>query len=225
MELKTNTQNSSDKKFLTVLSDGKFHLKVEENTPGALERTYTQDIIDDTGKVTGKKDFTVHELTYSDISGVITNMYFSKGLYGRQLIIEIDQDGAVALNASQSYAEQLLRKLPNIDLTKPVTFSPYNYVKLGKKVKGIGIMQDDEKVADYYRDYEKKININGLPEPKTKSDGTVNWTIYFETVREFLEEQCQSIFDHNNFKAPEVKVDTNIPDINKGEVNVNEIDF
>ena len=222
MELKKNTTNGSDKTFLTILS-GKFHQRVEEGTEGAVERKYKRDLKDDKGKVTGEEEVTVHELIFTEASGMITNMYFQKGNYGRNLIVEIDNDGTISFNASQSYGEQLLRKLPNIDLSKPVSISPYNFTKNGKSNKGVTVIQDGEKLQDYYFDYEAKKSINGLPEPKVKSDGTVNWTIYFETVREFLEEQVQPIFEANGFKAPE-KEDTS-DNLNVSEVNNSDDDF
>lgn len=224
MELKTNTQ-SADKTFLTILSDGKFHQRVDENTEGAVARTYKKDILDSKGKKTGEEeDVTVHDLVFSEATGMITNMYFLKGQFGENLIVEIDNDGAISFNSNQSYGEQLLRKLPNIDLSKPVTLAPYNFAKNGKSNKGVTVIQDGEKLQDYYFDYENKKSQNGLPEPKVKADGSVNWTIYFETVKEFLQEQVQPIFEVNGFKAPEVNKDSKVKS-DDGEVDESDIDF
>lgn len=209
MGLQKNTHNQSDKQFLTVLADGKFHLKVEEGTEGATTREVEVDTIDDKGKKTGTEVKVVHEIVYDEIADEkITNMYFFKGKFSENLVLEIDNVGSVSLNLGQTYAEQILRKLPNIDLSLPVTLIPYNYKKNGKSNKGVTIMQGGVKLQDYYFDYDAKKSINGLPEPKVKADGSVNWTIYFETVKEFLMEQVQPIFEVNGFKAPEVKEDS-----------------
>lgn len=207
MELKNRESNSSDKTFLTILSDGKLHQRVDADTPGAVERTYKRDIKDDKGKVTGEEDVTVHELVHTAATGIITNMYFQKGNYGENLIVEIDNDGAISFNASQSYGEQFLRKLPNIDLAKPVTISPYNFTKNGKPNKGVTITQDEIKLQDYYYDYDKKVSQNGLPEFDGDKDDSNDWKLYFLQVNKFLKKQTQPIFETNNFKAPELKED------------------
>lgn len=208
MELKTNQSNSSDKTFLTILSDGKLHQRVEADTTGAVERTYKRDIKDDKGKITGEEDVTVHELIHTSATGLITNMYFQKGNYGENLIVEIDNDGAISFNSNQSYGEQLLRKLPNIDLSKPVTISPYNFTKNGKSNKGVTILQDEVKLQDYYFDYDKKVSQNGLPEFDGDKDDSNDWKLYFLQVNKFLKKQSQPIFEVNGFKAPEPKEDT-----------------
>lgn len=204
MELKTNTQ-SADKTFLTILSDGKFHQRVDENTEGAVAREYEKDVLDAKGKKIGTEKVTVHDLIFSEATGMITNMYFLKGQFGENLIVEIDNDGAISFNGSQSYGEQLLRKLPNIDLSKPVTLAPYNFTKNGKSNKGVTVIQDGEKIQDYYFDYENKKSQNGLPEFDGDKDDSNDWKLYFLQVNKFLKKQTEPIFELNGFKAPEAK--------------------
>lgn len=208
MELKQQNTNSSDKTFLTILSDGKLHQRVDSDTPGAVERKYERDIKDDKGKITGEEEVTVHELVHTSATGMITNMYFQKGQFGENLIVEIDNDGAISFSGNQSYGEQLLRKLPNIDLSKPVTISPYNFTKNGKSNKGVTITQDEVKLQDYYFDYDKKESQNGLPEFDGDKDDSNDWKLYFLQVNKFLKKQAQPIFEANNFKAPEPKEDS-----------------
>ncbi len=228
MELKTNTQ-SADKTFLTILSDGKFHQRVDENTEGAVAREYEKDVNDAKGKKIGTEKVTVHDLVFSEATGMITNMYFLKGQFGENLIVEIDNDGAISFNGSQSYGEQLLRKLPNIDLSKPVTLAPYNFAKNGKSNKGVTVIQDGEKLQDYYFDYENKVGQNGLPEFDGDAKDSNDWKLYFLQVNKFLKKQVQPIFEANGFKAPEVKEDvpttTKAVKTDEGEVDESDIDF
>lgn len=225
MELKNTQTNSSDNKtFLTILSDGKLHQRVEEGTPGAVEREYKRDVKDEKGKVTGEETVKVHELVHTAATGMITNMYFQKGQFGENLIVEIDDDGAISFTGSQSYGEQLLRKLPNIDLSKPVTISPYNFTKNGKSNKGVTITQDEVKLQDYYFDYDKKVSQNGLPEFDGDKDDSNDWKLYFLQVNKFLKKQAQPIFEANNFKAPEPKEDSaTSTKVENGEVDLSDL--
>lgn len=212
MELKQNqTQNSSDKTFLTILSDGKLHQRVEEGTPGAVEREYKRDVKDDKGKVIGEEKCVVHELLYESLTGNITNGYFNKGLFGENLILEIDNDGAVSIPVKSRFAETFMNMLPNIELNKPVVLKTYSYIPKGKteKSKGISVTQDGVKIQGYFKQY-----IDGKYEfdseyPVYNEDEHGDYKEFMNgPVSRFLVKKTKAIFEANNFKAPEPKEDS-----------------
>lgn len=176
--------NSSEQKFISILSDGKFHLTVPEGTEGAVKREYeTSD---------GTKGVK-HELVYTEVSGLIADIKFYEGDYGKLLQITIDDDGdvvVVSVNTSQNFGEDLLKKLPAIDRTVSVVLSPYSFTdEKGKQRKGVTVKQNDVKVENFYYDKTKKENINGYPNPdfgKKKKISNDDWKAYFLQARIFL---------------------------------------
>lgn len=185
---------SDDKNYLSVLADGKLHLTVPEGTEGAVKRSYeTSD-----GK-TGEK----WEFVFKDVSGMITKVGFYEGDYGKQLQLTIE-DGdekpvVLSLSTSQNYGEDMMKKLLNIDLSKPVKLAPYSFTDdKGKLRKGISVIQEEVKIKNYFYDEAKGKNINGYPEPKMpKGKKTLSkdeWKLYFMQARMFLIEKITEHF-------------------------------
>ena len=191
MEIKSLGQNDTQNKtFLTVLADGNFHQKVPQGTEGAKERIIEKDDL---------TQETVYELLHKSVTGVITNAYIEDGQFGKNLKIEIDNDGIISLNMKSQYTESFLRRLPAIDLKQPVTLAPYNFSKDNKKYKGITVSQGGEKLQDYYYDAATKKVANGLPE----KDADEEWDEYFTGVRKFLTQEFKKISDKNGWGAVE----------------------
>ncbi len=192
--------NTIDREFYTVLSDGKFHRTVAQGTEGAVERKY-----EDKDGVEQVK----HELIYTELEGNITNIEFVDGEFGTNLHIELDEEGILSFGTSSSFGEDLMKKIPAIDLTKPVTFVPYSFEDAGKSRKGVTVIQDgDVKVKSYYRKDDK--DVNGMPSPegdtaKYKSD---DWKLYFLQVRKFLTKEITAIIEA---KFPKKDVVTEAP--------------
>lgn len=170
-------------RFISILADGKFHETVKEGTEGAVEREYeTSD-----GK-TGKK----WEITYPGINGIIRKVDFWKGEYGDMIQLTFGDPGEEQITISQgtagNFGEDLMKKLPNVDPTKPVSIMPYAFTdeKTGKPKRGVTIYQDNKKLTDFFWDGEKKLH--GFPEPEgdTAEYGTDDWKIYFLQARKFL---------------------------------------
>ena len=170
---------SEHKDYAYILADGKIRVQTEESTPGAVKREYeTSD-----GK-TGVK----WELVYDKIDGLITFINFKDGDYGKQLQVEIDGINLM-MNTSSNFGEDLMKKLPNIDLTKHVSLAPFNFNNdKGKSVKGISVIQGDEKVKNFFWDNDTGKPVNGYPEIPEGSDkfDSDDWKAYFITVRKFL---------------------------------------
>lgn len=191
--MKTESHNNSDKLFITVLADGKFHQTVAEGTEGAVVRTY-----EDKEGVEKQKT----ELIHDSVSGIITGIAFEDGEYGTSLHITLDNEGIISMGTASSFGEDFMKKLPNIDLKKEVKLAPYAFEAEGKNRKGVTVYQDNEKIESYYFDKEAKKAINGMPEPegdtsKFKSD---DWKLHFLVVRKFLVAETSKIALANFFE-------------------------
>ena len=89
-----------------------------------------------------------------------------------------------------------MKRLPNINLAKVVSFEPYCFKNDEKKlIRGISIKQDGEKIQNYYFDSDKKKALHGLPEPEGETDDYTkdDWRIHFLKVRKFLVEQTKKM--------------------------------
>lgn len=183
-------ETKETRKIINVLgSEGDFRLTVPEGTEGAVRREYESS----DGK-TGVK----HELIYKSIGGKIVDVSFYEGDYGRNLQVtfdfeEGDEPVTVSLGTNTPYGEDVMKKLPNIDLNEWVVFTPYAFEDdRGKDRKGITISQGDEKIQSFFTEVSeedgKRVykNINGLPEPTGEEADSDDWKIYFTQVRKFL---------------------------------------
>lgn len=185
MELKKNEGNG-DKKFITILADGKFHQTVAEGTEGAVVRKY-----EDKDGVEQSKT----ELVFDAVSGMITKFGFKDGEFGQNLELEIDGEGIISASTASNFGEDLMKKLPAIDLTKPVKLVPYAFEDAGKSKKGVTVYQDENKIDSFYYNKETKETINGMPVPEgdTKNFKSDDWKMHFMVVRKFLVKQIEAL--------------------------------
>lgn len=201
--MKTESNNHDARKFITVLADGKFHESVEDGTPGSVVREYEDS---KTGEMKQKV-----ELVHESVSGIITNVSFHDGEFGKTIQVELDGDGVVSVGTTSTFGEDLMKKLPAIDLTKEVKLTPYSFEAEGKTRKGITVYQGGEKVESFYYDKEAKKAINDIPQPEgdTKSFDSDDWKMYFMVVRKFLIKQVEKIFPPKEFEpVNEVEAET-----------------
>lgn len=176
------------KRFLTILADGKFHEKVEEDTEGAKLR-----IIE--GK-DGEEDREVYELTYPGITAMITNIKFFEGDYGTNILIDMEDEDdnqfCVSLACASNYGERFMEVLPNLDLNKEVELVPYAFKPKGAadKVRGLTVKQDDEKLESAFAvkegdEWEVLIKGFPMPDPKKKYNSE-KWKTFFASRREWV---------------------------------------
>ena len=177
MGLENRRNSGAD--FVSILADGKFHLEVEKDTEGAILREY-----ETSDKKTGSK----YELLFDTLEGMITSLTFREGEFGSQLYMGIN-DVVVCMGVASSYAEDVMKKVPNINFDKPITLQPYAFEDDNKKTrKGVTLTQDGQKLTNYFYDPVAKKNINGYPEPTgdTKTFTKEHWKAYFGGARMFL---------------------------------------
>jgi hypothetical protein len=193
--------------FINILgSDGTLRMTVPEGTPNSVDREYeTSD-----GK-TGVK----HELIYKEIAGYITDMELYEGDYGTNIIVEIaineekTEKRYLSIGTGSSFGEDFMKKLPRVDFTKVVVLSPYSFEdEKGKMKRGITVIQDDQKLVNFFYDKETEKNTNGFPEPKgdTRKYTKDKWKSYFLDVRIFLTEYMnenviKKVFGHAESKT------------------------
>lgn len=174
----------NNNRYISIKSDGRFHEKVNEGTEGAVLRKY--ELKDGTE---GQK----WELLYKDISNVyIKNVAFEDSDFGENVLVTLGDDEyevVWAENTASNFGTDFLKKLPNIDFSKPVSIKPYAFEdENGKDKRGVGVYQSD-KITDFFFDSETKTKLHGFPEwPKEdyKDMSKDDWKMYFLQVKMFL---------------------------------------
>ncbi len=147
--------------YITILN-GKFAQRVEKDTEGAVTRT----------NKLGKE---VSEKFYDTLSGKLTGINVKDGDYGKSWVFHFDDEGEqfhLQLSYSNSYATNLLKMLPNLDLTKPFKLAPSQKIVDGKTQSSLFINQDNTPIKHAFT----KDNPNGLPDlKKIKVKGKDTW--------------------------------------------------
>lgn len=200
MGLKNNPREHEDTTYASVLADGKIHVSVPEGTEGATVRHY---------ETSDGKEGSKTEHVYTELTGIIRKVDFHEGEYGLNLQIvvgeEDDEDAkpvTLSLSTESNFGEDMMKKLPNVDIKKPVKLVPYSFLNdKGKKTRGINIFQtskkgEEVKILNHYYDTEEKVPTNGCPKPpKGKTLTKSQWRKYFTEVREFLIEETRGLFE------------------------------
>lgn len=162
---------------------GKFRQGVPQGTPGAILRTWeTKD---------GKKG-EKWEKEYQSLFGKVSGINFYDGEFGKNITVffkDGEEDYGLSMGVATPYAEDLMKKLPAINLEKELELIPYDFEDdKGKRRRGISVMQDGKKINSFFYDTEKKEIINGAPKP----DGDVSmfdsedWKMYYTKLRKFV---------------------------------------
>lgn len=174
---------TTNKPYLSIVK-GTWRQKVDKNVQGAILREYEL-----SNGLKGSK----YELKFINWTGIIKDISFNKSEFGTVCRIELD-DAILSINTETKFFSDLASKLFNADLTKPITFHPYLMVVDNKTKRGMSLKQDNEKLVNYFYDYEKKKNLHGFPEvDKSKLGKKSYWQIYFLEVEEFLVEKINEL--------------------------------
>lgn len=175
--------------------EGSLRQKSQEGAPGAIRREWTA----------GGESGVVWEIPSKAVFGKIIDISFYEGEKdGRKfttLNITLDENEngnvpVVTAGIDTKYAQDILKKLPNIDFDQEVRIRPYSYLKEGdeKNTVGVEITQRNtdetftKKMGDFFYDWDTREVKNGYPEtPKKKEDMTSkDWRRYFEDANEFV---------------------------------------
>lgn len=200
----------ADNQFVSILADGTLRMPVPEFTEGAVTREY---------ETSDGKTGTKHEMVYTELSGMITKVAFFDGEYGKllQLTIEDGEEKPIILSVGteSNFGEDLMKKLPGIDLSVPVRIAPYSMTTdNGKTKKGVSVYQtpnefsDEMKLNNYFYDAEAKTNLHGFPKIPAghgkKPVSKEQWKMYFLEARIFLIDFIEKHFKLNGEDAAEV---------------------
>lgn len=141
-------ENREGGKYITILN-GKFCVRVAEGTKNAITRV-------------NKNGKTVHEVFYDSFTGKLVNIRTRDGEYGKSWEFDF-RDGAevytLQLSFSNSYATNLLKILPNADLSKEMKVQPSQKIEDGKTKSSLFVSQDGVTLKHAYT----KDKPNGLP--------------------------------------------------------------
>jgi hypothetical protein len=154
----------------------------------------------------------LYELRFAELKDVfIESLSFytteKDGLSFTSMLIGIKsktgKEATLSLPMKSAYADDMMKKLPALDFTKPITLSPYNFKgDNDKMITGFSIHQDGKKVLSHFNTYDqdgKRTNEvkHGFPLPSKDMD-EVNkmkderrklfWQGYFGETRIFLQE-------------------------------------
>ena len=205
-------QKRDSRTYASIISDGSIRVKTQETNPQAEKREYT--LKDGT---TGTK----YELVFDSLSGIITGIQFFEGQFGKQLNVSFkdgDDEITLSMNLASNFAEDFLKKLPNIRLDEQVTVAPYSFEDDKKKLrKGVTVYQGGDKLGNYFNDPKTKENTHGFPNPEKdyKEMDSDDWKAYFIKTRKFLqaftEENILPAFQ--NFEAPSQGEDVSVEDV------------
>lgn len=202
------TIDQDNKLYYTVVG-GKIRRKVDEGTERAKLRE---------GVLKDGSTYSKWELVHSGLSGLIKNVKFWDGKFGKSVVIFFEDEGegemVLTLGAdNRNTGVPFMQVLPNLDLSKPVTFKPYDFEDDGgKRVSGLSIQQDGEKIKSYFYDPVTKKSIHGVPEPKKNKKGETNWKVYYAERDEWLQEYMVE----NNF-IEDADAPVNAPEEDEGE--------
>jgi hypothetical protein len=164
--------------------------RVDENTPLAVRRE-TQ---------AGKESWA---LEFDFVSGIIQKIFYKESQEYENTFEVVIADGPENLQLSftedSRFWFDFMKKLPNIDLSKEVKITAYDFVDKDKKRRvGISIEQGGTKIGSYY---EKKGEdgkwtlLHGFPAADGVDFKDKDETkIYFIKVKKFLKNQFTEIF-------------------------------
>ena len=135
-------------RYITIL-EGKFCIRVPQGTEGSTARV-------------NKLGNTVHEKYYDSFTGKLVGIKTQDSSYGKNWMFEFQDGGEVynlQLSYSNSFAKNILKILPNVDLNKEMKVQPAQKVEDGKKKSSLFISQDGVTLKHAYT----RENPNGLP--------------------------------------------------------------
>lgn len=187
-------EQADTRTFVSILSeDGTFRINVPEGTEGAVARDWS----------VGNDSGTKHELAFKALTAKVTKVETSEATFDRDgkkvkvkflQVTLLDSEGELTLSlpVGNSFAQSLMKQLPNMDFAKEYRFAPFSFTNdKGKEVKGISITEGsdkEKKVGNFFYDSKEEKNVNGFPEPEgdTKKYTSNKWKAYFGEVEDFL---------------------------------------
>lgn len=191
------------------IAEGKIVETVDESTSGAVSRTTKPSDEHPNGR-------TVWERKDDYVDGVITSIYRKEREYKGELMNSLavrmaDKGESYLLEIKEGsrYWSSFLLRLPNIDLSKSVRVSPYDFTdKEGRRVIGLNVLQNGNKVEPKWN----KTSPGDLPQGKqVRVNGKTVWDFedrdqYLLNVMKTIAEKMRSADDAFEGSKAEVSV-------------------
>ena len=170
----------------------------EEGVEGAVKREYeTSD---------GTKG-TKWEILHKNLTGHLTTITFDDSKYGERAILKFqngEDKAQLSFPTDSKYFADFAKKAPNLDLSKEISINVYDFEpEEGKRLTGVSLKQDGDKVDNYYWDGKK--TLHGMPEvskEERKEYDSDDWKMFFLKVKKFLKKKVQAM------KIPEYTPET-----------------
>lgn len=163
---------------------GNFVQKADKDTPNAQLREW---------KASDGREGSTWEVPYVNWAGKIKDIRFKDTDFGEVCFIELE-DAIIALNTDSKYFQDFACKIFNADLTKQILFHPYDLESDGKRRTGISMKQGEEKLSNYFYDFDSKKALHGFPEVDESAEKTKNyWKKYYIDVQEFLVKKVKEL--------------------------------
>lgn len=186
----TYERKSNTKVYYWNLIGEKWATKVDETSPGATPRM-------------NKKNVKVFEKLEDGLRGKLRDINLRSGEYGEDLVIKlVPQQGylhQISIPKESKYYRSFMEKMNSIDVKQEMEISVYNFLpkdaKDDKKLSGVTVKQNNNKLKSFYWDGTK--NINGFPQSaKSYNEMTTN-----ERKKWFLEIDDFFISELNNWRG------------------------
>jgi hypothetical protein len=205
------SNNNRENKIYVNVVGGKLAIKArtaEEVSPdGTVAKTRIAE-----NKTTGEKR-EVHEFIYDELSGRLEDIKCEKNetLQAFQYIITLDDVGSkysLSIPADSKYGDSLAVKVPFLTKGSMVVIKPYDFedkkevnthTGKPKRVVGVAINQDGEKVGPYYT----KENPNGRPITEEGNMDEDEWKIYMLKLRKFYRNEVAKWAENSVAAKPE----------------------
>ena len=145
---------SGDILYLKI-TDGRLRRKSNSDDPEAEKRVVKMD---------GVKHV-MYENNFSKIEGFITDLRLKEHPdFGDSVEVVVeDNEGTKEVYVAQMgensrYFQSFLQLLPNVDFSLPIIIKPYSYKEEGDKYanQGVSLLQNDEKLSNYYKKWNEK---------------------------------------------------------------------
>ena len=197
------TPTTGNNTSLSIIG-GKFSLRVDKDTPGAIPRKLTK------GKNEGTE---VWEMKYSTLIGHIAGGRITSGEFpGVEIdIVDYKANDRYTINfpLDSRYLYDLIKRLPNVDTSSEVSLEVVEGKKKtrqGNPTYNLHVVQNGKALYDYYTEWKKDTSgkpvptlLHGMPEPV---HGPKGWS--FEAQENWLLERFEELFA--DYKTPDCDI-------------------
>lgn len=194
--MSTEIKGSNNNIYWSI-AEGSLRTAVPETHPEVVVRHW---------EAGGKKGVKYERVARAMVGKIAGVNFFDGESEGRKftnlnIVMDANAEGRtpiISIGLSSRYAQDILKKLPNVDFEEEVQIRPYSFKPEGedKNVTGVEIMQRDgtgmfnKKVNSFFhkKEGEKWVATNGFPVPEgdTAMYTSDDWDIFYKQTRRFL---------------------------------------